>query len=140
MSLCVNGVSCLAVIRSMALRTAVSSVFLASLPLRSRDGEAITVNAGDESLTVVLRCSTFDPGPRDPDLVLGLDWKSGIRDLLLFMGRALPPAFDPFEFYSVPTGPFLSSDSPIVESGNVVESENVLCSPVHESTCPCTPN
>ncbi|KAF7333092.1 hypothetical protein MVEN_02374300 [Mycena venus] len=121
MSLCVNGVSCLAVIRSMALRTAVSSVFLASLPLRSRDGEAITVNAGDESGTW-----------------FGLEiWYT---DLLLFMGRALPPAFDPFEFYSVPTGPFLSSDSPIVESGNVVESENVLCSPVHESTCPCTPN
>ncbi|KAF7365874.1 hypothetical protein MVEN_00462000 [Mycena venus] len=50
-------------------------------------------------------------------------------DLLLFKTRALPPAFDRFEFYSIPTRPLLSSGSPVVEFGNV------LCSPVHESTC-----
>jgi hypothetical protein len=103
MSLRVNGVSCSAVIRSMSSQTCVSAAFFASLPPRfSRNGlDAITLTAAGESLTVLLRCAVLPGGslPGLPDLVLGLDWKASIRELLLSMGRPIPPAFDPFQYY-----------------------------------------
>ncbi|KAJ7861300.1 hypothetical protein B0H13DRAFT_2671901 [Mycena leptocephala] len=95
MSLRVNGVTCSAVIRSTSPQTAISRAFLASLPARG-GLDAITVTSGGESLTVLLRCAVLPDGP---DLILGLDWKAAIRELLLSLGRAVPTTFDPFQFY-----------------------------------------
>jgi hypothetical protein len=95
MSLRVNGVTCSAVIRSTSPQTAISRAFLASLPARG-GLDAITVTSGGESLTVLLRCAVLPDGP---DLILGLDWKAAIRELLLSLGRAVPTTFDLFQFY-----------------------------------------
>ncbi|KAF7339174.1 hypothetical protein MVEN_01994700 [Mycena venus] len=123
MSIRVNGVSCSAVVRSMAPRLAISSAFIASLPLgRSPDGDAITVTTADETLTVKLYLAG----------TLGLE--ANLREHLLFMGRPVPATFDPFEYYLgsvLLARQFLSSDNPhVVES---VTYPTVICT-VHEST------
>ena len=100
MSLFVNGVSCSAVVRTESPQTAVFALLASLPPGRSRGGyEAITVTDAGESLTVLLRCAVFRSRQRDPDLVLGLDWKASMRESLLSMGWSLPAGSDPFQFY-----------------------------------------
>jgi hypothetical protein len=62
--------------------TTISRYFVSALtPGRSRNGfcPITLVAAGGDNLTVVLRCAVAYEGP---DIVLGLDWKASIRELL----------------------------------------------------------
>jgi hypothetical protein len=99
MSLSVDGVLCSTVFRSSSPVTTISRYFVSALTSgRSRNGfyPITLVAAGGDNLTVVLRCAVAYEGP---DLVLGLDWKASIRELLVSLGRPILPGFDPFQAY-----------------------------------------
>ncbi|KAJ7860936.1 hypothetical protein B0H13DRAFT_2282534 [Mycena leptocephala] len=110
-------------------------------PGRSRNGfyPITLVAAGGDNLTVVLRCAVAYEGP---DIVLGLDWKASIRELLVSLGRPILPGFDPFQAYlgSVPQAGLILSPSPAAEAHSLSPASQLLelnpkfCTPVNVPT------
>ncbi|KAJ7866139.1 hypothetical protein B0H13DRAFT_2561641 [Mycena leptocephala] len=70
-----------------------------------------------------------------PDIVLGLDWKASIRELLVSLGRPILPGFDPFQAYlgSVPQTGLILSPSPAAAS-QLLELNPEFCTPVNVPT------
>ncbi|KAJ7825464.1 hypothetical protein B0H13DRAFT_2290717 [Mycena leptocephala] len=136
MSLSVDGVLCSTVFRS----SSVSRYFVSALmPGHSRNGFysiTLVVPGGDN---LILRCAVAYEGP---DIVLGLDWKASIRELLVSLGRPILPGFDPFQAYlgSVPQAGLILSPSPAAEAHSLSPTSQLLelnpefCTPVNVPT------
>ncbi|KAJ7821651.1 hypothetical protein B0H13DRAFT_2681979 [Mycena leptocephala] len=140
MSLSVDGVLCSTVFRSSSPVTTISRYFVSALtPGHSRNGfyPITLVAAGGDNLTVVLRCAVAYEGP---DIVLGLDWKASIRELLA--GSAYSTRFDPFQAYlgSVPQDGLILSPSPAAEAHSLSPASQLLelnpefCTPINVPT------
>ncbi|KAJ7021420.1 hypothetical protein C8F04DRAFT_1140977 [Mycena alexandri] len=116
MSLYVEGLLVHSVAFSAVPRSSISAAFNARLTPRNRAHFVFTTYAGPyASLTTVLNC---DISPRSsPDVVLGLDWVSMIRESLLRAGHRLDPSFDPWALFTsagasqTPFTPLPSHDS-----------------------------
>ncbi|KAK6997518.1 hypothetical protein R3P38DRAFT_1891555 [Favolaschia claudopus] len=97
MSLLIDGIPTFRIARSQGSRTLLSSAFVAAHFPGRRLGSpfALTLKTAEHtSLTVMLAC-VMSPG-LDHDVVLALDWKAHLRDLLLSLGERVPAAFDPW--------------------------------------------
>ncbi|KAK7019296.1 hypothetical protein R3P38DRAFT_3359353, partial [Favolaschia claudopus] len=103
MSLLIDGNCTFNIARSQGPTTLVSSFFVQTYIPRRRANSlapfALTLNTVDRGpLTVVLSCQISSS--LEYDIVLALDWKSQLRDLLLYSGYSVPAAFDPWSMIS----------------------------------------
>ncbi|KAK7064706.1 hypothetical protein R3P38DRAFT_3339920 [Favolaschia claudopus] len=103
MSLLIDGTPTFNIARSQGPTTLVSSFFVQTyFPGRQASSSgsfALTLNSRDRGpLTVVLSCRILSG--LEFDVVLALDWKSHLRDLLLHFGHRVPAAFDPWSMLS----------------------------------------
>ncbi|KAK7029123.1 hypothetical protein R3P38DRAFT_2775711 [Favolaschia claudopus] len=103
MSLLIDGTPTFNIARSQGPTTLVSSFFVQTYFLgrqaSSSGSFALTLNSRDHGpLTVVLSCRISSG--LEFDVVLALDWKSHLRDLLLHFGHRVPAAFDPWSMLS----------------------------------------
>ena len=102
MSVLVDGVSCATVGRGFALDSYFSPGFFAARfpglnPLRPLSVVVTLVTAARGSFSTALPCRV-DPQQID-DLVLGLRWKTFVREWLLAAGESVPSAFDPWTLF-----------------------------------------
>jgi hypothetical protein len=147
------------VFRSSSPVATISRYFVSALtPGRSRNRfyPITLVAAGGDNLTVVLRCAVAYEGP---DIVLGLDWKASIRELLVSLGWPILPGFDPFQAYlgsgasflcfvcffcllfvAVPQDGLILSPSPAAEAHSLSPASQLLelnpefCTPINVPT------
>ncbi|KAK7022984.1 hypothetical protein R3P38DRAFT_3356830 [Favolaschia claudopus] len=105
MSLLIDGTATYNIARSQGPTTLVSSSFVRTyFPTRRHQANslgsfAFTLNTGDRGpLTVVLSCRIL--ASLEFDVVLALDWKSHLRDLLLHLRHPVPAVFDPWSMIS----------------------------------------
>lgn len=109
MSLLVDGILASKVARSLGSTTLLSASYVHTVFPGRRPAAApfaLTLRtSGLDALTVVLACQISSR--IDSDVVLGLDWKAALRELLLALGSDVPATFDPWTLF-LPLGEFLS--------------------------------
>ncbi|KAK7029997.1 hypothetical protein R3P38DRAFT_2932803 [Favolaschia claudopus] len=97
MSLLINGTLASRVGRSAGPTTQISAAFVNThlVGKAARSPFALTLQtAGRDSLTVILACDISQHLAFD--IVLAIDWKAHLRELLLSLGDNVPAAFDPW--------------------------------------------
>jgi hypothetical protein len=109
MSLLVDGILASNVARSLGSTTLLSASYVHTVFPGRRPAAApfaLTLRTpGFDALTVVLACQISSR--IDSDVILGLDWKAALRELLLALGSDVPATFDPWTLF-LPLGEFLS--------------------------------
>ncbi|KAK7012829.1 hypothetical protein R3P38DRAFT_3015367, partial [Favolaschia claudopus] len=97
MSLLINGILASRVGRSAGSTTQISTAFVNThlVGKAARSPFALTLQtAGRDPLTVILACDISQDLAFD--IVLAVDWKANLRELLLSLGDTVPAAFDPW--------------------------------------------
>jgi hypothetical protein len=104
MSILIDGILASSVARSRGSTTLISASYVrTAFPRRPAAAPfALTLHTLDrgalsKSLTVVLPCRISSH--TDSDIILGLDWKAALRELLLGLGFPVPATFDPWALF-----------------------------------------
>jgi hypothetical protein len=100
MSILIDGILASSVARSSGSTTLISASYVrTAFPRRPAAAPfALTLHTLDRgALTVVLPCRISSH--TDSDIILGLDWKAALRELLLGLGFPVPATFDPWALF-----------------------------------------